>query len=167
MGDVILRLSLTKKCTGCKEDKPLDCFYNYKQSKDGKSYRCKACDKLQSIAYRKRHTERDRINRRNQNRKIKYGLTEEDYNKIIKIQNNTCPICLRELTHDWGNQHEATKAVIDHCHTSSIVRGILCTQCNKGIGLLKDDVDYLKRAIDYLEQYTEDKWWNGVTSDVH
>ena len=148
-------MSLTKICTRCKVEKPMESFYNYKASKDGRSYRCKDCDKIQGKAYRERHKERDRVNRRNESRRRKYGLSEDGYNKIIEYQNDTCPICLRHLTHGWGQFHKATKAVVDHCHDTGITRGILCTQCNKGIGLLKDDPDFLLRAIEYLKSGTD------------
>lgn len=65
-------------------------------------------------------------------------------------QKGLCPICLKSLTNERGNLHRHDKAVIDHCHTTGNIRGILCTMCNKGIGLLKDDINYLERAINHI-----------------
>jgi hypothetical protein len=40
---------------------------------------------------------------------------------------------------------------IDHCHNTGKVRGLLCDHCNKGLGLFKDNIDYLNKAIEYLK----------------
>ena len=140
-----------KRCTQCKEEKDLLAFYNSKASKDGKSYRCKDCDKVAGIAYRKRHKERDRRNRRNTSRRIKYGLTPEVYDQMLKDQNGKCPICQKQLREGWTKNHHKNRACIDHCHKTNKVRGILCTMCNKGLGLLGDDLEGIIRAKRYLE----------------
>jgi len=143
-----------KRCTQCKEEKDLLTFYNSKASKDGKSYRCKECDKISGIAYRKRHKERDRRNRRDTSWRIKYGLTPKMYNQMLEDQNGKCPICQNQLREGWTKNHHKNRACIDHCHKTNKVRGILCTMCNKGIGLLGDDLEGILRAKEYLESKT-------------
>ena len=58
-------------------------------------------------------------------------------------QNNKCKICEKEFQSKWDT-------VVDHCHTTNKVRGLLCRNCNLGIGLLKDNPEFLKRAILHL-----------------
>jgi len=70
----------------------------------------------------------------------KYELTLDDYNKILSKQNNKCAICKIKME----------KPNVDHCHKTGIVRGILCAPCNKGLGNFKDNIEYLKEAINYL-----------------
>lgn len=80
--------------------------------------------------------------------KIKYNLTEEQYDQLLKNQNYKCLICQNDF--DMNN----TKAIhVDHCHETNIVRGILCGTCNKGLGLFKDNIEYLQSAIKYLKRF--------------
>ena len=78
--------------------------------------------------------------------KRKFNITPEDYNRMFEEQAGRCKIC---------NTHASnfTKALaVDHCHTTGKVRGLLCDKCNRGIGLLGDDVEILKAAVRYLEE---------------
>lgn len=75
-----------------------------------------------------------------QRRYERYGITPEKYKEMFSNQNGKCAICNKEL----DNCH------IDHCHKTNIVRGLLCIRCNMALGLLKDDINFLKNAIKYL-----------------
>jgi hypothetical protein len=77
--------------------------------------------------------------------KGKYGLSKSEWDALFESQGRACAICAK--TDPIG--HWST----DHCHTSGKVRGILCSNCNAGIGQLSDDVDRLKAAIKYLETH--------------
>lgn len=70
----------------------------------------------------------------------KYNLSNDEYEKILSDQGWLCPICGGEPT------------AIDHDHTTGIVRGALCKNCNAGIGLFKDDINILNNAIKYLKK---------------
>ncbi len=70
-----------------------------------------------------------------------YGLTPEALLALKKEQNNLCKICLR-----------AKFLVVDHCHTTGKVRGLLCRNCNMALGNIRDNTDILKECIKYLEQ---------------
>lgn len=70
-----------------------------------------------------------------------YSLTLEEHTQMIIDQDEKCLICEEKL-----------KLYVDHCHTTKKVRGLLCDLCNRGIGLLKENVNTLKRAIDYIEK---------------
>ncbi len=62
---------------------------------------------------------------------------------MLQDQKNSCLICNRELDQS---------ACVDHCHTTGKVRGLLCRQCNMALGLLKDNIDSLENAINYLKR---------------
>ena len=78
-----------------------------------------------------------------------YGLTLEDFIKILENQNSLCGICKKDLT------KLSPKSVhIDHCHNSTDlkIRGILCNKCNMALGLLNDDVNLFNACRKYLEK---------------
>lgn len=74
----------------------------------------------------------------------KYGITIEDYEQMSENQINKCLICKNEYP-----------LVVDHCHTSEKVRGLLCSECNSGLGLFKENPDYLLGAIEYIKSWSE------------
>jgi len=80
--------------------------------------------------------------------KHKYGLTIEQYNALLLAQNNCCRICIRPFT-ERGSNNDAP--VIDHCHTTNKIRGLICHRCNKGLGAFEDNVQILYNAISYLQ----------------
>lgn len=76
--------------------------------------------------------------------KRKYGSVRGVVNELIQEQHNSCAIC--------ENVFETPKDIcLDHCHDTGIIRGLLCNNCNVGIGMLGDTVDRLLKAIAYLE----------------
>jgi hypothetical protein len=82
-----------------------------------------------------------------------YGITLRQYEKLRQNQENLCAICLREGF--VMASHHKMKLVVDHCHTSGRVRGLLCHNCNRALGLLRDSDEVLRRAINYLRQTIE------------
>lgn len=76
-------------------------------------------------------------------RSAKYGITSPELLSMLEDQNNCCAIC--------GIQFARTPA-IDHCHNTGKVRGLLCGNCNAGIGMLGDDPEILSKAIAYLQR---------------
>lgn len=77
----------------------------------------------------------------------KYKITLEDYNSLFCIQQGKCAIC-------GTHQSLLPKSLaVDHCHDTEKVRGLLCQNCNTGIGLLKDSSDILLKATLYLTNY--------------
>lgn len=70
----------------------------------------------------------------------------------LEKQNNLCLICSKVgFKMNKGIKHNL---VVDHCHDSGRFRGLLCNNCNRGLGLFKDSTESLKRAIEYLEGAT-------------
>lgn len=90
---------------------------------------------------------------RHKERERKFGITSEIYSRMLHEQNGVCAIC--------GNPETATrlgvvKALsVDHCHSTGRIRGLLCSDCNTGIGKLKDDLKILQNAIQYLSNPKE------------
>jgi len=74
--------------------------------------------------------------------KKKYGLTIEEHTNMIEAQGNRCKICNEEMS----TPH------VDHDHITGKVRGLLCPNCNTGLGKFKDSVPNLLRAVAYLEE---------------
>ena len=138
-----------KKCTVCNEEKPLDEFYNYKTSKDGKSYRCKSCD---SAARRQYYLENEtskekRLERTRKHRYKTYGITPEEYDSLLKEQDHKCGICGGTDTHSPSKYFS-----VDHCHDTGKIRGLLCNRCNRGLGFLGDTSSGLQKALEYLKK---------------
>jgi hypothetical protein len=153
-----------KICTVCKELKPLESFYNRKASADGKAYRCKSCDSLTTLGSRKRRYLKHREQSRRNNRLCKYGLTETSFDNMLESQEGKCACCGKVLSEEFGRYHKPNKLVVDHCHENNYVRGLLCTMCNKGIGLLGDNSEGLLKAFQYLKD-VEDK--HKQNAEVH
>jgi hypothetical protein len=77
--------------------------------------------------------------------KSKYNMTEDDYNIMYTAQEGRCAICSTDTpTGKWK------VFAIDHCHESGKIRGLLCNECNRGMGLLKDSVAIVKATLQYL-----------------
>ena len=87
-------------------------------------------------------TARDPRQQKNYWLKNKYGITIEDFESKLKDQDNTCPICCEGI--GWS-------AHVDHCHETGQVRKLLCGTCNQALGLLKEDVEIMKRMIMYVQ----------------
>lgn len=120
---------MNRKCSTCKEVKPLTLEFFPKETsrKFGYGYTCKQCKKLIS-----------------RNKIIKsYNITLLEYNTLYVKQKGMCAIC--ENTCITGKN-----LAIDHDHKTKTVRGLLCINCNKGLGHFKDSLPLLKKAINYL-----------------
>jgi hypothetical protein len=78
--------------------------------------------------------------------KTQYGISSDEYEFLLKKQFGECAIC-RSLS---GHRKGSTRLAVDHCHSTGKVRGLLCQPCNTALGIFKDDVRLLKRAIKYL-----------------
>jgi len=98
--------------------------------------------------YQSRYREANAETLRHKERERKFGISSETYAQMLQEQNGVCAIC--------GNPETATrlgvvKALsVDHDHKTGRIRGLLCSDCNTGIGKFKDDVKVLQSAIRYL-----------------
>jgi hypothetical protein len=81
----------------------------------------------------------------------KYHLNRVDFLSLIASE--VCQLC-GSTGFTMDSSRYDSGLVIDHCHTTGVVRGMLCHNCNRALGLLQDDTTLLKRAITYLERAT-------------
>jgi hypothetical protein len=77
--------------------------------------------------------------------RAKYGLTLADYERMLAEQGGGCAIC-RDGAPDGQSLH------VDHCHDAGVVRGLLCFNCNAGLGMFDHDVARLDAAVAYLRR---------------
>jgi len=82
--------------------------------------------------------------------KNKYGISEAEYEKQLAKQIGKCAICGKKF--DFKNKNRDT-IHIDHCHTTGRIRGLLCGECNKGIGFFHDNPELLLAAIKYIKKH--------------
>lgn len=90
------------------------------------------------------------------NRRLKrlFGLTQDEYDHMEKEQDYKCAICKQPETLKDNKQLGIRKLAVDHCHDTKEIRGLLCFNCNIGIGKFKDSIQELEKAILYLKKYT-------------
>lgn len=74
-----------------------------------------------------------------------YGITIDDYDRMMQEQEGVCAICRQTSA-----VHK--KLAVDHCHDTSKIRGLLCENCNRGIGMFRNSTNLLSNAIDYLDR---------------
>lgn len=83
-------------------------------------------------------------------RKTLYGITDAQYQEIFKLQDGKCAIC----GFQFPGQNTGDRTLsphVDHCHKSGKVRGLLCNDCNRGLGAFKDRYEFLDAASYYLK----------------
>ena len=134
-----------KQCRKCQETKPPEDFYPYTENDThkGRHRNCKKCENLAREQHRKKNPALHAANSRRYKLKKKYNLTPEGYDVILKRQNGVCAIC-------DGIGVDGRRLHVDHCHETGKVRGLLCHDCNRGIGMFKDDSKKLQKAANYL-----------------
>ena len=166
----------TKICPKCKTEKLLSDFPRSKIRKFGVNSHCLVCsrqsaknsyhngsrkektkqyyldNKQENLDYHKRYREipKNKLRMSFHRFAFKTGIPIdtliEFYNSRFKKQKGCCAICGRHQT-------ELTRRlVIDHCHKTNKLRGLLCGLCNTGIGNLKDDAELCLKAYNYLRK---------------
>ncbi len=111
-----------------------------------------SANKEKIAAYREATRDRKKeLNLKNRHKRTAYirfintGVTQEQYDEAYLKQAGLCAICSSECS-------SGKKLAADHCHTTGIFRGLLCRQCNLGIGNLKDDAVLVEKALNYLKE---------------
>jgi hypothetical protein len=132
----------SKVCRHCGRLLPPDAFPRYKRSADGRGTYCKPCHNTRGRASKQaRHG-----GGRNYHLKHRYGITVEDYERMLAEQGGLCALC-----------QERNAEHVDHDHLTGRVRGLLCFCCNQGLGNFRDRADVLLLAVEYLRASTWQK----------
>lgn len=165
----------TKACTKCFRTLPLEDFVKSKQRKSGLGSWCKECArkvKRESNArvksadpdgfakrrrayvakYKSIHADRVRESGRARDIVRRFGVTIQQYEEMLEGQGGTCATC--------KSVPESKRFAVDHDHSccsgqktcGKCIRGLLCSNCNTALGLVKDSTDTLKKMIDYLKE---------------
>ena len=124
-----------KRCPDCGAWKPLEDFPRNRRTRDGRHAYCKPCHNARG------HESRQRLygGSRHYHLKRRYGIGADEFDALLAKQGGVCRICGRP-----DPEH------VDHDHKTGRVRGILCFNCNGGLGQFADDVDRLESAAHYL-----------------
>ncbi|MCM4077602.1 endonuclease VII domain-containing protein [Paractinoplanes hotanensis] len=126
-------------CPDCGEIKELDDFPRSRNDSGGRGRYCKPCHNARG------HETRQRLygGSREYHLRARYGIGQVEFDDLLWRQGNVCAICRAP-----DPQH------VDHDHRTGAVRGILCFNCNGGLGQFRDNQDYLAGAIEYLKGTT-------------
>ena len=98
--------------------------------------------KASNDKYRKKNLKTIKERSAHQHRKRTYGLSEEDYTRILEKQNGLCAICQSDI-----------KLWVDHDHSTGIVRGLLCPSCNTLVGYIETHGSLIDRASKYIKDF--------------
>ena len=134
-------LAMRKKpnCPDCGEN-DLSKFYCDSKGRRTNA-RCKECHKAQC---KQRWNSKSKVEKQASRVHSMYGITPEQYLALYDLQQGKCAICKEEPTTKRGLH-------VDHCHTTTQVRGLLCHGCNVALGSFRDNISLLEKAISYLK----------------
>ncbi len=143
-----------RTCRKCGIPKDKDSFHPMRGKRAIHGYRYSLCIQCSRANYATRrkvwnanNVERVQASRRRIQFKKNYGITIEDYNSILSMQGCVCAICggSRSKSDKWKN------LAVDHSHKTGQVRGLLCMECNAGLGSFLDSPDLLEKAAAYIK----------------
>ena len=148
-----------KRCPRCKQIKLRTEFYKNRNSSshDGLQGICKVCsvrtvreyhkaDPAKHAAYNRQWDKKNPEKKKDTALKTRLGLPAGTYQKMFEQQNGRCAICQKETP--------GQRLHVDHCKQTGIIRGLLCSCCNTGIGQLQHSEPILVTAIGYLRTFT-------------
>ncbi len=165
---------VTRSCSKCGEEKPIEAFGLSKMHKNGRRSECRDCV---NARHRQRYNSDPAVRQRilANTRKSSsanpevwkrrylmrvYNITLEEYNAVLERQGGVCAICGREEEIKNPAAKKQSSLAVDHCHETGKIRGLLCFKCNTGIGALGDTVESLEKALAYLRSdilYSQDE----------
>jgi hypothetical protein len=151
MPDAILP-DIVRTCGTCDVEKAISEFRTLKKGKRGRVYystlhTCRACERLVSRKYYAANKDKWADSYSHIYQVARYGITPDDYATMLELQDGRCAVCKRV--------QEGQRLAVDHDHVTGKVRGLLCNQCNRGIGLLGDSPELLLSAVNYLRKAGE------------
>jgi len=104
-------------------------------------------------AYQLSYREKNREILGDKERQRRFGITRQEYAEMFHRQNGVCAICSQPETATRLGKVKALS--VDHNHKTGSVRGLLCSDCNTGIGKLKEDRNIFLSAIQYLDEHSD------------
>lgn len=131
-----------KFCPVCKTEKDIGQFWKGQ-------YLCIDCQKQKQKAFWGSRAPKKRLE---QHLKYKYGVSHSEFVAEWERQKGCCAICTDVLPDLMAYENRNRGYAIDHNHETKEFRGILCLKCNTLLGMAKDSVEVLARAITYLEE---------------
>lgn len=131
---------IQKKCSVCNAIKTASEFG--KNNRGNLNSRCRSCDREYAREYRRKNPEKVKESKR----RAKYNMTSS-YKEMLNAQNGRCKVC-NVHAEDVHNK----VLHVDHCHSTGQVRGLLCSNCNTALGLLKDNLYNIERLFNYLKE---------------
>ena len=134
--------STHKVCAKCGEKKERSEYHKDSARVDGITSYCKECKLKTNKVWRDNNPEELLQSQRRTRRKRVYGVSPEEYDRMLLEQNNQCAICFIPIGYE---------SAVDHDHLTEKVRGLLCKSCNLGLGFFKDNIIFLSNAISYLK----------------
>ena len=141
-------------CRGpCGKTLPLADFHPNSSMRLGVTKTCKKCQSK----YAREWVEKNPEKAFNSHLLRRFGITLDEYNAMLIRQGGVCAVC-GELPTSVRNRRKGkqrtfiARLVVDHDHATGMVRGLLCSSCNTGIGALKDEAVTVRAALDYLER---------------
>lgn len=137
-----------KRCSKCKQTKPVGNFDLDCQKRDGLRSACKACRSAYAQGYNS--TARGKASMRQRQLKHHYGITQDDYDLLLAQQDGRCAVC--GMLPNGKPQTNGAILHVDHNHATGQVRSLLCQDCNQAIGLLKEDPALFDAAKRYVLQ---------------
>jgi hypothetical protein len=145
-----LRYTKNKKCVECRVASAQSWVKANPERKRKNTQNWYRVNLEQQREYNKQRNKDPKIKRskKNSDLKRKYGITTQDFDKLWFLQKGLCAICNIPMLM-YGKENDSV--CIDHNHTTGKIRGLLCSQHNRAIGLLQDNTTYLRNAIAYLE----------------
>ena len=133
-----------KQCQQCGQEKSLDQFKLVSQRRVPMRF----CLDCYTDNRRKSRTGEKPYDPKNCTLTRSYGITVEEYNRMLAKQEGRCAIC---KSTDPRSPKRINHWYVDHCHETGKVRGLLCNHCNRGLGLLGDNLANFQAAVDYLK----------------
>lgn len=150
----------TKRCNTCGEHLSLSQFHKRSDTRDGRQFKCKSCNSVSAVDWQRENSDKYKEYWESRDKKKRDRYSEEwfkykagrykcsvdELKSMVDESGEVCAIC---------GEFTTVYLAIDHCHETGKIRGLLCTRCNTGLGLFKEDTDRLKSAILYLETHSE------------
>lgn len=142
----------TKICTKCGQEKPISEYHlaRPKPSGEGRYIRpsCKLCENARARKYHHDNLDAMKLRYKKWSTKSRYGLSFEEYHVLSVMQDHKCAICKKECS-------SGRALAVDHDHVTGNPRGLLCGNCNNGLGRFKDNPELLELAATYLRNSKE------------